>query len=123
MIAHHCDSNAILSDLFKSLAEKHRLLAYGAIMPRLKYRNMLVDLQILDNEASTEYKLIIKSELGVRYQLVPPHIQCRNAAESETRNFKANFLSTLARIETTPPNNLWDLLLPQKYLSLNIIRQ
>ena len=64
MIAYHCDSNAIFSAPFKSHANKQRLLSYGAIMQRLKDRNILVDLQILDNETSTEYKRIVKSEWG-----------------------------------------------------------
>ena len=54
MIGYNCDSNAIIVATFKSITNKHRLLAYGAIMQRLKYRNILVYLQILDNEASTE---------------------------------------------------------------------
>ena len=54
MIAYHCDSNAIIAAPFKSFTNRHRLLAYGSIMQRLKDRNMLVDLHILDNEASTE---------------------------------------------------------------------
>ena len=64
-------------------------------MQRLKDHNMLVDLQILDNKASTEYKRIIKYEWGVGYQLVPPHIHCRNAVESAIRTFKAHLYLTL----------------------------
>ena len=67
MIAYHCDSNAIIAAPFKARAKKHRLLAYGAIMQRLKERSMLVDFQILDNKAISEYKRIIKSEWGVGY--------------------------------------------------------
>ena len=74
---------------------------------------MLVDLQILDNEAITEYKRIIKSDLGVGYQLEPPHIHRRNAAERAICTFKAHFLSTLSGIAKTSPKNLWDLLIPQ----------
>ena len=70
MIAYHCDSNSIIAVPFKSHTDKHRLMAYGAIMKRLKEVNMLVDLQILDNEASAEYKRIIKAEWGVEYQQV-----------------------------------------------------
>ena len=62
MIAYHFDSNAIISTPFKSRAYKLRILTYGSIMKRLKDHNMLSDLQRLDNEASTEYKCIIKSE-------------------------------------------------------------
>jgi len=59
MVAYHPDSNAILAVPFKTRADRHRLLAYAEIMQRLKDRNMAVDLQILDNEASAEYKQLI----------------------------------------------------------------
>ena len=62
-------------------------------MQRLKTRGMLVDLQIMDNEASAEYKRIITLEWGVKYQLVPAHIHRRNAAERAIRTFKAHFLA------------------------------
>ena len=65
IIAYHCGFSAITAASFKSRADKHRLFAYGTIMQRLKYHNMLVDLQILDNESSTEYKRIIEYEWGV----------------------------------------------------------
>ena len=84
---------------------------------------MLVDLQILDNEAITEYKRIIKSDLGVGYQLEPPHIHRRNAAERAICTFKAHFLSILSGIAKTSPKNLWDLLIPQIELTLNLPRQ
>ena len=64
MISYHSDSNASIAATFKSCADKHRLLTYGAIMQLLKDRNMLLDLQILDNRASTEYKRIIKDYWG-----------------------------------------------------------
>ena len=84
---------------------------------------MLVDLQILDNEASAEYKRIIMSDWGVEYQLVTPHIHHRNASERAIRTFKAHFLSILAGIAKNPPKNLWDLLIPQTELTLNLLRQ
>ena len=92
-------------------------------MQRLKDRNMLVDLQILDNESSNEYKRIIKSEWGVVYQLVPTHTHIINVAEFAIRTLKAHFLSTLAGIVPTFPKNLWDLLLPQTELTLNLLSQ
>ena len=48
MIAYHCDYNAIFAVPFKSYVDKHRLIAYGAIIQRPDDCNMLVDLQILD---------------------------------------------------------------------------
>ena len=74
MIAHHCDSNAILAVLFKTWADRHQMIAYNTIMQRLKDRKLIVDLQILDNEASKAYKQTITSDWGIKFQLVPPHI-------------------------------------------------
>ena len=54
MVAYHCDSNVIISVPFKSRKEKDRMVTYNTIMQCLKDRNMLANLQILDNEASKE---------------------------------------------------------------------
>ena len=123
MIAYNCDYNAITAAPFKSHSDKHILMAYGTIIQCLKDRNMLVELEILDNEASAEYKHAIKDEWGVGYQLVPPHTHCRNAAECEIHTFKAHFLSIFAGIAKTSPNNLWYLLIPQTELTLKLMRQ
>ena len=53
MVEYH-SSNVILVEPFASQKEKHRLAAYNTIMQRLKDKNLLVDLQILDNECSEE---------------------------------------------------------------------
>ena len=82
-------------------------------MQSLKERNHHVDLQILDNEASVEYKKLMTEKWKVKYQLVPPQIHRRNAAEREIRTFKAHFLSILAGVADDFPRNLWDLLIPQ----------
>ena len=121
MIAYHCDSNAILAAPFKTQADKHRLIAYNDIMQRLKDRHLLVDLQILDNEASKVYKQTITSDWGIKFQLVPPHIHCRNAVEWAICTFKAHFLSILAGIAHDFPKHCWDLLLPQMELTLNLL--
>ena len=54
MIAYHCDANFILAKPFSSRKDMHRLLAYDKVMQRLTNNKLLVDLQILDNEASAE---------------------------------------------------------------------
>ena len=121
VIAYHYDSNDIVAAPFKLCTYKHRLIAYVSGMQRLKDLNMLVDLQILDNETSTEYKRIIKSEWGVRYQLVPPHIHFINSSWRAILTFKAHFISILSGMANTLPKNLWYLLIPQTKLTLNIL--
>ena len=92
-------------------------------MQRLKDKHLLVDLQILDNEASKAYKQTITSDWGIKFQLVPPHTHRRNATERAIRTFKAHFLSILAGIAHDLPKHCWDLLLPQTVMTLNFLRQ
>ena len=56
MIAYHCDSNTILQAPFVNRKEKHRIRAYNSIMKKLADRGHHVDIQILDNEFSAEFK-------------------------------------------------------------------
>ena len=67
MITYHCDANLILAVPFKSIKDTHRLLAYDKIMQRLSDHKLTVELQILDNEASTEYNRVIKKKWNTNY--------------------------------------------------------
>ena len=80
-------------------------------MQRLKDRKLIVDLQILDNEASKAYKQTITSDWGIEFQLVLPHVHHRNAAERAICTFKAHFLSILAGVAEDFPKHCWDLIL------------
>ena len=113
MMAYHCDSNSIMVVPFKSRKYKDRMATYNTIIQRLKDRNMLVNLQILNNEASKEYTTIIKDKWNINYQLVPSHIHCQNAAKRAIQSFKAHFISILAGIADDLPCRHWDQLLPQ----------
>ena len=116
-----CQPDTIRSLFLKK--NMHRLLAYNKIMQRLTGNKLSMDLQMLDNEASTEYKRSIKTNWNAKYQLVPPHTHRSNAAECAIRTFKAHFLSILAGGAPDFSRNLWDLLLPQAELKLNLLRQ
>ena len=113
MVAYHFYSNAMLVAPFKTRKYKHKLEAYKSIMTCLRKNGMSVNLQILDNEASSKFKHLITEDLGIKYQLLPPDIHRRNAAERVIRTFKAHFLSILAGIAPDLPKFLWDHLLPQ----------
>ena len=56
-------------------------------------------------------------------ELVPPGCHQRNAAEVAIRNLKAHFLSILAGVANNFPPNLWDWLLPQTKITINLIQQ
>jgi hypothetical protein len=68
-------------------------------------------------------KELIKNKYNMDYELVPPGCHRRNAAEVAIRNFKAHFLSVLAGVSDDFPLSLWDKLLPQTEITLNLLRQ
>ena len=92
-------------------------------MQRLSEHNLTVDLQILDNEVGTEYKRVIEKKWNANYQLVPPNTHQRNAAERAIFTFKAHFIAIITGVAHDLQRNLWDLLLPQTEVTLNLLRQ
>ena len=88
MLAYHVDTNVILVEPFASRHDRHHLAAADCIMANLTKRGHDVDLQILDNECSTVYKLQIEETWGGKIQLVPPDVQCRNISKWAIRTFK-----------------------------------
>ena len=65
----------------------------------------------------------MQKKWNIVYQLVPPDLHRRNAAERAIRTFKAKFLAIVAGVATDFPHYLWDLLLPQTEITLNLLRQ
>ena len=57
------------------------------------------------------------------FQLLPPDVHRRNAAECAIRTFKAHFLAILSGYDSDFPRSLWDTLLPQTKLTLNLLSQ
>ena len=72
MVAYHCDSNAILAVSFTFRKYQHRLQVYDKIIQRLTDRGIIVNLHILDNEASAAYKRIITIKWEASSQIAPP---------------------------------------------------
>jgi hypothetical protein len=58
----------------------------------------------------------------IAYQLVPPNCHRRNAAERAIRTFKEHFVARLSSCEPSFPMHLWDRLLPQAEITLNLLR-
>ena len=59
----------------------------------------------------------------IQFQLVPPHMHQRNAAERDERTFKNHFIAALCTVEPLFPFYLWDRLFPQVIMTLNMLRQ
>ena len=89
MIAYH-SSDLILAQPFATSKDKHRIEAYSTIITRLKAAGLDVDLQLLDNDASKDYKEAMIKKWKAKYQLVPPDVHRRNAAERAIRTFTSD---------------------------------
>jgi hypothetical protein len=78
---------------------------------------------VMDNEISKTMKNHIRNECKLTLELVPPGCHRCNAAEVAIHNFKSHFLSVLAGVTDNFPLSLWDSLLPQTEITLNLLRQ
>ena len=123
LLRSHCDSNTIIQAPFPNKKDTHRIISYNYIMRRLDDRGHQVDVQILNNEVSVDFKITILEDWCATYQLVPPNIHQRNIAERAISTIKVHFLSFLAGVGPAFPKFMWDNLLAQTELTLNLLRQ
>ena len=82
-------------------------------MKKLVDRGHHVDIQILDNEVSTELKKTFMKYWGATYQLVPPNVHRQNIEERAIITFKTHSLPILAGVDIDFPKYMWDNLLLQ----------
>ena len=68
-------------------------------------------------------KRVIREKYKMDLKLLPPGSHRRNAVEVAIRNFKAHFLSILAGTVDYLPMKLWDRLLPQAEITVNLLRK
>jgi hypothetical protein len=123
MVMVEIDSNAILVEPMKSRKDEEMIRAYNKLLLRLKRAGIVPKKHVLDNEESENMKNHIRDTCKINMELVPPGCHQRNAAEVAIRNFKAYFLSVLAGVADNFPPSLWDCLLPQTEITINLIRQ
>jgi hypothetical protein len=95
--------------------------AYDTILQELTVKGFTPKIQTLDKEASAALKIFFTVN-DVHYQLVPPHCHRRNAAERAIWTFKEHFVAGLSSVDPTFPLHLWDRLLPQAEITLNLLR-
>ena len=121
LITYDFDSNAILAEPLKNRTGLEIKKAWTCTYTKLASRGSVPKLYILDNEISSYLKSALKKH-NCTYQLVPPHVHRRNAAERAIRTFKEHFLAILASCDPNFPITEWDRLLPQCLITLNLLR-
>ena len=121
LVLYDYDSNYIHVEAMPSRTGYQILLAYQRAHDLLKSRGLRPRLQKLDNEASRTLIHFLDVE-DVDFQLCPPHIHRHNAAERAIHTFKNHFIATLCGTDPGFNLALWDCLLPQALLTLNLLR-
>jgi hypothetical protein len=121
MVCYVYDGNYVKVIPMKSRYVSEYIKAYDHIHQELTVKGFRSKLQTLDNEASAALKNFFTAN-DVEYQLVPPHCHRRNAAERAIRTFKEHFVAVLSSVNPTFPLQLWDRLLPQAEVTLNLLR-
>ena len=92
MIAYDYDSNNILAEPIKSRTSLHIKNAYQKMRKLLCSRGLTPRTHVLDNECSKVLKEYMEEE-NETFQLVPPHLHRRNAAERAIQTFKNHFIA------------------------------
>ena len=123
MVMVEIDSSGILVEPMKNRKDEEMIRAYQTLLHRLKRSNITPKKLVLDNEASETMKNLIRDQHHMQLELVPSGCHQRNATEVAIRNFKTHFLSILAGVSNDFPMNLWDRLLPQAEITINLLCQ
>jgi hypothetical protein len=121
MVCYVYDCNYVKVVPINSRSASEWVKAYDTIHQELTVKCFKPEIQTLDNEASAALKHFFTAN-DVEYQVVPPHCHRRNSAERAIRTFKEHFVAGLSSVDPTFPLHLWDRLLPQAEITLNLLR-
>ena len=120
MVMYDYDSNAILAKPLKNRTGTEILLAYTKLTSELTTKGFKPKVHWLDNEASQALKKY-NNDQQIDYQLTPPHIHCRNAAERAIRTWKNHLIAGLSSTDDNFPMHLWCRLIKQATMTLNML--
>jgi hypothetical protein len=121
LVMYHYDTNAILVTPLKTRHGNEILRGYTKLDQQLTERGFKPTTHWLDNEASNALKACNRTH-DVEYQLVPPHVHRRNSAERAIRTWKNHFVAGICSTNTAFPLHLWDRLIDQATITLNLLR-
>ncbi len=120
LVVYNYDSNAILVELLKYRNGTKIKNPYLAIINRLTTHGCAPSTFILDNEVSTNLLTTFRNK-NIHFQLVPPEVHRRNAAECAIQTWKNHFIAGLSSTDPSFPMSEWDRLVQQGELTLNLL--
>jgi hypothetical protein len=108
--------NAILTEELQNRTGPKMLRAYD-----LQNRGFQPKIHWLDNKASNKWKEF-NIHKQIEFQLVPPHMPRRNAAKRAIQTWKNHVIAGLCSTDTRFLMHLWDRLMAQSTITLNLLR-
>ena len=121
LIVFDYDSNYIHAEPMKSRSGANILEAYKQAVIMFIKHGLKPKLQPLVNEATAVLKKFI-TDIGINFQLAPPHAHRRNSVERCIRTCKNHLIATFSSTDKDFPLHLWDRMLPQALITLNHLR-
>jgi hypothetical protein len=122
LILYDYDSNSVLSAPMKNRGDKDMVKNVDLLIQSFIILGLKPHLQRLDNEESLALRNYLTKQ-DINYQLAPPNINRRNNADRAIQTFKNHFITRLCSVDPTFPLKLWDKLLPQAKITLNLLRK
>ena len=121
LIIYHYDTNCIIAEPLKDRTAGEIAKAHQRVYDCLKLRGLQLKFEILDNECSGDLIRVITKN-NINFQLVPPHLHQAYAAERAICTWKNHFIAILCGLDPKFPLQLWDRLIEQTNLTLNLLR-
>jgi hypothetical protein len=119
-VAYIYDLNTIFVHAMPSKNNAAMIAAFSDIFSILAAHGYAPTLNVMDNKCSKAVEVHIKTN-KMNVHLVPPRNHRINAAERAIATFKEHFIAGLATVDKNCLLQLWDELLPQIELTLNLL--
>jgi hypothetical protein len=121
MVIYDYDRNAVLAKPIKDRTAPELLKAFQFMEQELVAKCLEPKLMKLDNEASKLLKYYLYQQ-DISFQLVPHYSHRHNSDERAIRSFKDHLIARLCSTDKSFPMHLWDIILPQAVITLNMLR-
>ena len=124
MVLLHEELNYIHVVPLKNRAKQENLRAFKEGLDYFRLRGIPVTAHRLDNECSGDLIAYCREpNVNITLEFVPPDCHRANRAERAIRTWKNHMLSNLCLLNPSFPLDVWDKLLPQMELTLNLMRR
>jgi hypothetical protein len=116
------DANYIHVEAMKSRSTAEYIRAFRNGLTFFWASGFKPHVQRLDNEVSDDLLKVLKTEFNIVAELAAPTNHRALRAERAIQTYKNHFIATLCTLDPSFPLTLWEDLLPQIEMTLNIMR-